>query len=79
MDEFIIDIARESGPTVVVVLIFIVYLWKRDAVLKDITNRCHETQDHATEAFKTSIEKNTLVIGGVTEVLRKYNGMREIK
>jgi hypothetical protein len=72
VDGLLLEAAKQS-PVLAVVLSFIWYLRSRDQVLKDISSRCHEVQDNATEAMN----RNTEVVGGVIQVIQKCNGKVE--
>ncbi len=58
------------GGTVVVVAMFLLDGRKRDAVLKQMNEGCHEVQRDAIAA----INRNTETIGAVTMVLTRMNG-----
>ena len=54
---------------VIVVVIFLKYLTKRDEVLKHLGDDCHEVQRDAIKAIK----QNSEVIGEISVVLRRLN------
>ena len=54
---------------VIVVVIFLKYLSKRDETLKHIGDDCHEVQRDAIKAMN----KNSEVLGEISGVLRRLN------
>ena len=69
--NWIIELAPLGGTVVVVAM----FLWdgrKRDAVLKQMKDDCHEVKRDAIAA----INRNTETIGAVTMVLTRLNGGR---
>ena len=55
---------------VIIVCFFLRYLIKRDEVLKDISERCHEVQ---RDAIKT-MHENSKALGEISIILRRING-----
>lgn len=74
--EDIVKMALEQAPSLAVlvflVVYFIRYLKGRDEEIASTAKECHKLQEHAIKA----IEENSRVIGGVTEVIRKCNGVK---
>lgn len=57
--------AGALGVVVLLVLSFLGFLTKEHKVLDSIADRCHATQDRATEAIKA----NSVVLGRVEKVM----------
>ena len=62
--------APQIAALIAVVGMFLWYLNKRDAVLRDISKACHEQQRNATSAIK----ENTAALGEMRVTLAKING-----
>lgn len=62
---------------VVVVLLFLRYLAKRDEMLEKITEACHDVQRESLEVHRetrTAIVENSKALGEFSEVVRRCNG-----
>ena len=71
--SFWIALAQQSpgvAGVLVVVIIFIRHLDRRDETMKSIGDGCHEAQRKTVDA----INDNTLIMGQVKEGLRRLNG-----
>ncbi len=69
----LIEIAKQVpalGVLAWIVYKFLGHLHKRDSILKDISNQCHQVQGCATEA----VNKNSEILGKVLMALDKLNG-----
>lgn len=80
IDTFAARLAEETpnlAALLIVVVAFIRYMKSRDAIITEVSSRCHKVQDHATQAqdrATKAIEENTKVLGAVLELLRRLNG-----
>ena len=84
----LVDIARQGGPTVIVVGAFLYYLIKRDKASRDVAESCHAAHERSTQLAadavkdstdairecKNTIGANTEVVREATKVLRRMNG-----
>jgi len=73
LEDFFTQLAAQApslGILVVVVIIFLRHLNKRDEMLNGISEKCHEVQRDAINTIK----ENSRVLGEISVVLRKLNG-----
>ncbi len=72
-EDFFAQLATQVpslGVLVVVVVIFLRHLNKRDELLGDISEKCHEVQRDAINTIK----ENSRVLGEMSVILRRLNG-----